>query len=51
MKYEREVTNMPGKKKKPEKKKPEEKKEYQQRLEPRITKLEAETALFLIHIF
>jgi len=28
MKYEREVTNMPGKKKKPEKKKPEEKKEY-----------------------
>jgi len=28
MKYEREVTNMPGKKKKPEKKKPEEKKKY-----------------------
>jgi len=28
MKYEREVTNMPGKKKKPEKKKPEEKREY-----------------------
>jgi len=28
MKYEREVTNMPEKKKKPEKKKPEEKREY-----------------------
>jgi len=28
MKYEREVTNMLGKKKKPEKKKPEEKREY-----------------------
>ncbi|MDH5690815.1 MAG: hypothetical protein OEY81_05250 [Candidatus Bathyarchaeota archaeon] len=28
MKYEREVTNMPEKKKKPEKKKPEEKRKY-----------------------